>query len=382
MFTVELFLQTLIAGVIIGVLYALMALGITFIYSIVKMINWAMGEFYMIGGYLQYLLIVEWLGADLWWVAAPLSALWVFLLGYRLEPLLIKPMFTTAVERKDDYAIVVTIALLLMLRNLAAALGGPYQRTPGSNLPTVMLGPLPESGARFAAFLCALAAIALFYLLLKKTWLGLALRAAAQSRIGAQTAGVDVFRLDQIAFGIGVGLAGLAGALLAPVFMVFPTSGVVTTVKGFEIIVIGGLGSIPGALIAGVLLGVVESLGASFISAPYQNVYGFLLVVLVLLVRPTGLFGAAVGPCRARAARNPRSHQTFRRSACHRRGRPRDRARRNPRPDRAERRRQDHAGQSHRRPLPARRRRHPARRAVARRAQAARDRAARPRAQL
>jgi branched-chain amino acid transport system permease protein len=294
MFSAELFTQTLIAGVIIGVLYALMALGITFIYSIVKMINWSMGEFYMIGGYLQYLLIVEWLGADFWWVAAPLSALGVFLLGYLLEPVLIKPMFTTAVERKDDYAIVVTIALLLMLRNLAAALGGPYQRTPGSNLPTVMLGPLPESGARFAAFLCALAAIALFYLLLKTTWLGLALRAAAQSRIGAQTAGVDVFRLDQIAFGIGVGLAGLAGALLAPVFMVFPTSGVVTTVKGFEIIVIGGLGSIPGALIAGVLLGVVESLGASFISAPYQNVYGFLLVVLVLLVRPTGLFGERV----------------------------------------------------------------------------------------
>jgi len=162
---------------------------------------------------------------------------------------------------------------------------------PGSNLPAVMLGPLPESGARFAAFLCALAAIALFYLLLKKTWLGLALRAAAQSRVGAQTAGVDVLRLDQIAFGIGVGLAGLAGAVLAPVFMVFPTSGVVTTVKGFEIIVIGGLGSIPGALIAGVLLGVVESLGAGFVSAPYQNAYGFLLVVLVLLVRPTGLFG-------------------------------------------------------------------------------------------
>jgi branched-chain amino acid transport system permease protein len=243
----------------------------------------AMGEFYMIGGYLQYLLIVEWLGADLWWIAALLSAFGVFALGCLLETLLIKPMFTTAIERKDDYAIVVTIALLFMLRNLAAALGGPYQRTPGSNLPNVMLGPLPESGARLAAFLCALVAIALFYLLLKKTWLGLAFRAAAQSRVGAQTAGVDVFRLDQITFGIGVGLAGLAGAILAPVFMVFPTSGVVT--------MIGGLGSIPGALVAGVLLGVVESLGAAFVSAPYQNAYGFLLVILVLLVRPTGLFG-------------------------------------------------------------------------------------------
>src|SRR5262245_7061569 len=215
-FSTELLAQTLIAGVMIGVLYALMALGITFIYSIVKMINWSMGEFYMIGSYVQYLLVVEWLGPDLWWVAAPLSALGVFVLGYLLEPLLIKPMFTQGIERRDDYATVVTIALLLLFRNLATALGGPYQRTPGSNLPTVMLGPLPESGARLAAFLCALLAIAAFYLLLKRTWLGLALRAAGQSRVGEQTAGVDVFRMGRGAFGVGGVLAGIAGALLAP----------------------------------------------------------------------------------------------------------------------------------------------------------------------
>jgi len=290
-FTPELFAQTLIAGVMIGVIYALMALGITFIYSIVKMINWAMGEFYMIGSFVQYVLVVFWLGPDLWWVAVPLAALTVFVVGALIEPILIKPMFVQGIERKDDYATVITIALLLLLRNLATALGGPYQRNPGSNLPTVMIGPLPESGARLAAFLCALLALALFYVLLKKTWLGLALRAAAQSRIGVQTAGIDILRLDQVAFGIGVALAAIAGALLAPVFFVFPTNGVVTTVKGFEIIVIGGLGSIPGALVAGLLLGVVEALGTAFISSPYQNAYGFALVLLVLLIRPTGLFG-------------------------------------------------------------------------------------------
>ncbi|HTZ77604.1 MAG TPA: branched-chain amino acid ABC transporter permease [Stellaceae bacterium] len=291
MFSTELFVQTLLAGIMIGVLYALMALGITFIYSIVKMINWAMGEFYMIGSYLQYLLVAFWLGPDLWWLALPISAAGVFLLGALLEPVLIKPMFRQALERKDEYATVVTIALLLLLRNLATGLAGPNQYSPGSNLPTVMVGPLPVAGSRMAAFLCALAALAIFYFVLKRTWYGLALRAAAQSRVGAQTAGVDILRLDQIAFGIGVALAGVAGALLAPVFLVFPTNGIVTTVKGFEIIVIGGLGSIPGALIAGVLLGVVESLGAAFISSPYQNIYGFLLVLLVLLIKPTGLFG-------------------------------------------------------------------------------------------
>ena len=291
MFTPELFAQALIAGVVIGVIYALMALGITFIYSIVKMINWSMGEFYMIGSYAQYFIVVYVLGPDLWYVAAVLSAAAVFLAGWLIEPILIKPMFTGGIERRDDYATVVTIALLLLLRNLATALSGPYQRTPGTNLPSVMLGPLPESGARFAAFLCALAAIALFYLLLKRSWLGLALRAASQSRVGAQTSGVDVLSLDRIAFGIGVGLAGLAGALLAPVFMVYPTDGVVTTTKGFEIIVIGGLGSNSGCADRRGRARHRESLGATFIASAYQNAYGFVLLLLVFALRPSGLFG-------------------------------------------------------------------------------------------
>jgi branched-chain amino acid transport system permease protein len=150
---------------------------------------------------------------------------------------------------------------------------------------------LPESGARLAAAVCGLAVMALFYVLLKTTWLGLAMRAAAQSRFGVQTAGVDIFRMDRIAFGIGVALAGLAGALLAPVFLVYPTNGIVTTTKGFEIIVIGGLGSILGSVVGGVLLGVIEALGSVFVSSAYKDLYGFLLLIALLVFRPTGLFG-------------------------------------------------------------------------------------------
>ncbi|MBV8150903.1 MAG: branched-chain amino acid ABC transporter permease [Candidatus Eremiobacteraeota bacterium] len=275
----------------IGVLYALMALGITFIYSIVRLINWAMGGFYMVGSYLQFILVSQVFGVDRWWIAVPLTVLSVFGLGVVLEPILIRPMFSGNVERKDEYATVVTIALLLFMTAVAAGIGGPYQRTPGSNLPTVTLGPLPVSGARFAAFVVALIALALFYAFIRTTWLGTALRAAADSRIGVQTAGVDLQRLDRFAFGAGVALAALAGALLAPVFLVYPTDGAMTTVKGFEIIIIGGLGSIPGALVGGVLLGVVESLGTVMIAPQYQNAYGFLLVLIVLLIRPVGLFG-------------------------------------------------------------------------------------------
>jgi branched-chain amino acid transport system permease protein len=257
----------------------------------VKTINWAMGEFYMIGSYIQFVAVHFLLGPNWWWLAAILAAAGTFLLGLILEPILIKPMYARPLQRRDDYATVVTIALLLLLRNLAVALGGPNQYRPESNLPVVWIGPLPQEGARVAACLFAVLALAVFWLVIKKTWVGLALRAAAQNRVAVQTAGVDVYRLDAVAFAIGVALAGFAGALLAPLFMVFPTNGAVTTVKGFEIIVIGGLGSIPGALVGGVLLGLIESLGAAFISSPYQNVYGFLLVILILIIKPNGLFG-------------------------------------------------------------------------------------------
>jgi len=291
MFSTELVGQTAISGVMLGVLYALMALGITFIYSIMRMINWAMGEFYMVGSYLQYMLVALVLGPALWWLAIPIAAAGVFAMGIVVQWGLLKPIFKKPPEARDDYATVVTLALLLFLRSVATGLSGPNQYSPGSTLPIIMVGPMPLAGARVAAFVFALAALALFYVVLRYTWYGLALRATSQSRVGVQTAGIDVLSVDRIAFGIGVALAGLAGALLAPVFLVYPTNGLITTVKGFEIVVIGGLGSIPGALIAGVLLGLIESFGAAFIDSSYQNIYGFALVLAILAIRPTGLFG-------------------------------------------------------------------------------------------
>ncbi|MBV8391780.1 MAG: branched-chain amino acid ABC transporter permease [Alphaproteobacteria bacterium] len=291
MFSTELVVQTLISGIMIGVLYALMALGITFIYSIMRMVNWAMGEFYMIGSYLQHALVAFLLGPELWWLAILISMAGVFAFGLVVQWGLLKPIFRKPPEARDDYATVVTLALLLFLRSVATGVFGPNQFTPGSTLPIVMVGPMPLAGARVAAFLFALAALALFYIVLRYTWYGLALRATSQSRIGVQTAGIDVLSVDRLAFGIGVALAGLAGALLAPVFLVYPTNGLITTVKGFEIVVIGGLGSIPGALVAGVLLGLIESFGAAFVDSAYQNIYGFILVLAILLLRPTGLFG-------------------------------------------------------------------------------------------
>jgi branched-chain amino acid transport system permease protein len=185
-----------------------------------------------------------------------------------------------------------TIALAILARGVAQILAGPFERTPGSNMPSFQIGPLPVAGDRVAACVGGLLALAVFWFVIKRTWVGLALRAAAQSRAGVQTAGVDILRLDQIAFGIGVALAAVAGALLASVYLVYPLDGAVTTTKGFEVVIIGGLGSIPGAIVGGIAVGLAEALGSALVATNYQNAYGFVLVLVILLLRPrTGLFG-------------------------------------------------------------------------------------------
>ncbi|HEX9477173.1 MAG TPA: branched-chain amino acid ABC transporter permease [Methylomirabilota bacterium] len=283
--------QYLLSGLVIGVIYSLMALGITFIYSIMKMINWSMGEFYMIGSYVQYFLLASVLGWDRWYLALPLAMASVFLLGVVVQRFLLRPMYVGGVERRDEYATVMTIALMVLFRNLAIVLGGPNQYAPRDYAKPTMLLTLPLSGNRFVALVGALVLLALFYLLVTRTWVGRALRGAAQNRIGIQTAGIDVLRLDMLAFGVGVAMAAAAGALLAPDFLVYPENGAISTFKGFEIIVIGGLGSILGSVVGGVLLGVIEALGSVFISPAYKDLYGFLLLIALLALRPNGLFG-------------------------------------------------------------------------------------------
>jgi branched-chain amino acid transport system permease protein len=286
--------QYVLAGLVIGCIYCLMAVGITFIYSVVRMINWAMGEFYMIGGYAQYLLIESWLGPQRWYLAVPLAAGSVALLGMAVQRVLLRPMFTGTLERLDEYATIVTIALTVLFRNLAIVIFGPYQFSPPDYAAPIQLGPLPLNGSRFVAFAGAVVLLGLFAVVVRRTWFGLALRGVAQNRLGAVTAGVDLGRIDMLAFGIGVGLAGAAGALLAPVFLVYPESGALSTVKGFEIIVIGGLGSIPGSIVGGLLLGLVESLGSVLLSPSFRDVYGFGALLLILALRPTGLWGERV----------------------------------------------------------------------------------------
>jgi branched-chain amino acid transport system permease protein len=281
----------LIAGFIMGILYCLMALGINFIYGIMKVINWSMGEFFMIGTYVQYLLITHFIGVRYWYVGVVVSAVCVFFLGVLIQYVLIKPMFIGIIEEKMEYATIVTISLAIFFRNLAVAIGGPYIYTPPDYAGPTQLGTLPLSGNRLVALIGALVLLGLFYWFIKNTWLGKAFQAVAQNRSGVQTAGIDVLKFDMLAFGIGTALAAAGGALLAPIFLVHPLCGLIPTVRGFEIIVIAGLGSIPGVLIASLSLGIAESMGSAFINPSYLDIYGFVLLIIVLLIKPFGLFG-------------------------------------------------------------------------------------------
>jgi branched-chain amino acid transport system permease protein len=291
--TPGLFAQVVVVGVMMGALYALMAIGITFIASIMKMINWSMGEFYMIGSYIQFELISRLLGPGLWYVAAPLAMLGVFMLGIVLQRVLLAPMFKYGEAYRFEYATIITIALSVFLQNVAIVAAGPYQWAPREYLPPIILPDLGISlnGSRLAAATGAALILVAFYVFIKRTMLGLSFLGTAQNRLGAQTAGIRLPRVDMVGFGIGVAMAAAAGALLAPVFLVYPANGATSTVKGFEIIVIGGLGSLPGAVIAAFGLALVESFGSVFISPAYQDLYGFVFLIAFLLFRPQGLFG-------------------------------------------------------------------------------------------
>ena len=287
----HLFSQFLIAGLIMGILYCLMALGINFIYGIMKVINWSMGEFFMIGTYVQYLLITYFIGVRYWYIGVIISAISVFFLGSFIQHILIKPMFVGIIEEKMEYATIVTISMAIFFRNVAVAIGGPYIYTPPDYASPTHIGPLPLSGNRFVALIGAVILLALFYYFMKNTWIGKAFQGVAQNRSGVQTAGINVLKFDMIAFGIGTALAAAGGALLAPIFLVHPLCGLVPTVRGFEIIVIAGLGSVPGVLVAALSLGLAESLGSVFINPSFLDIYGFVLLIIVLLIKPFGLFG-------------------------------------------------------------------------------------------
>lgn len=284
----------LINGLIIGMFYALMAVGLTLIFGILKVVNFAHGEFYMVGTY-AYTLVALKLGVDPW-LALPLAAGAGAIVGSLTERLLMRPLYagyTSWGMLKDEYAVVVTFALSLLLVNLVDKVVGPYsQRGPALvDITRMALGPIMLSGQKLIATGVAAATIVALALFIRYSYWGRQIQAVAQNRLGASLAGIDTARASNIVFTLSGALAGLSGALLAPIINASPDVGSFPAIKSYVIVVLGGMGSIPGSIAASLILGVLEGFGAVYISYDYRDTFGLVILMLVLLVRPQGLFG-------------------------------------------------------------------------------------------
>ncbi|HEY2611926.1 MAG TPA: branched-chain amino acid ABC transporter permease [Reyranella sp.] len=282
-------------GLVIGVIYALIAVGVTLIFSILKIVNFAHGDLYMLGGYFAYYVITL-------FGIPPLPAMFVsiaalFVLAIVLERTLLTPLYSDATERKDEYGLIVTFGLAFFLRNIAVIAFGPFPLKPPSFIPGVQrIGNLILTNDRLFAGAVGISLIlALLYFMHLTIW-GQALDAVSQSRDSAAIVGINARRFNSFAFGIGAALAAAAGALVAPIFSLAPDMGVLPNIHAYVIVILGGMGSVIGSILAGVVLGESENLFTAFFPDPtralaYTNAFGVLVLMIVLIFRPQGFFG-------------------------------------------------------------------------------------------
>jgi branched-chain amino acid transport system permease protein len=282
-------------GAGVGVIYALIAVGVTLIFSILKIVNFAHGDLYMLGGYCAYY-VIEYLGVP------PLGAMVVsmaalFVGAIVLERLMLTPLYSDATERKDEYGLIVTFGLAYFLRNSAVIAFGPFPLKPPSFIPGVQRwGNLIVTNDRLVAAGIGILLIAALLYFMKRTIWGQALDAVSQSRDSAAIVGINARRFNSFAFGIGAALAAAAGALVAPIFSLAPDMGVLPNIHAYVIVILGGMGSVSGSIIAGILLGESENLFTAFFPDPtrafaYTNAFGVLVLMVFLIFRPQGLFG-------------------------------------------------------------------------------------------
>jgi branched-chain amino acid transport system permease protein len=276
-----------------GGVYGLIALGLTLIFGIMRIINFAHGALLMLSmlvgywvwlatGLNPYLLIV---------VVAPI----MFGVGYVLQRGLIKPVLDSEKDVREPTSILLlTAGLAVVLENLALMVfGADYVMAKTSfSTSTVALGPVTVSAARFYALILTLFIAAIFFAVMKYTELGRTLRATGQDRNTASLMGINVANTYAIAFGLGTALLAVAGLAMLPFYYVHPTVGQVFMTKAFIVVVLGGLGSIPGALVGGIIIGLIESIGAQYMTATLTLVLIYAVFLVILFIKPSGLFGS------------------------------------------------------------------------------------------
>jgi branched-chain amino acid transport system permease protein len=284
-----LYVQAVVNGLLVGGVYSLMALGLSLIFGVMRVINFAHGDMMVWGMYLSYWLFVA-AGVDPY-LSILVTGSAIFLLGAAVQ----KGLVNRILDAPHEMQILLMLGVALVLENVALMVWGPDPRRVSTTyaLSTFWLGPIVFDLPRVATFGLALALALGLYLFLKKTDLGRMIRAASDNQIGALLVGTDILKVFTLTFGIGAACVGAAGSLMTPFLPFSPSTGLFFTVTSFNIVIIGGMGSFVGAFVGGLLVGVSESLGAVILVPSLKEIVSFVLLVLILLFRPQGLLGGS-----------------------------------------------------------------------------------------
>lgn len=282
-------LQHLVNALILGGTYALLGIGLTLIFGIMRIVNFTHGELYSFGAYAIFFAETS-LGMN-FFLALALAVVAGCVLGALIEIVLLRPMQDADI----DTTMLLMIGAWIVMQNAELMYWGGVSKSVATPFPDqpLVIGPVSLSWLRLFTIAMALALIVGTYVLINRTKLGKAMRATFQDRDTAALMGVNIRGIYTATFTIGSGLAAAAGALLGPVFLVTPSMGDLAALKAFAIVILGGMGNITGAALGGFILAFVEEIGAGYISSGYRDAMGFLIIILVLLIKPTGLFARA-----------------------------------------------------------------------------------------
>jgi branched-chain amino acid transport system permease protein len=282
-------LQHLLNGLLLGATYSLLGIGLTLVFGLMNVVNFAHGEFYTFGAYAAFAALA--LASVHFFVAIPLAILAGAFAGAVCERVLLRPLRAQSI----DTVMLVMIGLWIAMQNAELLGWGGVAKSVPTPFPTqpVVLGAVSVAPLRIFVFVVSGLLILGAHLLLSRTKLGRAMRATFQDRETAALMGVSIERIHTVTFAFGAGLAAAAGALLGPVFLLYPSMGDLASLKAFSVVILGGLGNFGGAALGGLVLGIAEELGAGYISSGYRDAVGFLMIVAVLLLRPSGLFARA-----------------------------------------------------------------------------------------
>jgi branched-chain amino acid transport system permease protein len=279
--------QAIAKGLLTGMVYGLMALGLSVIFGVMRVVNFAHGEMMVVGMYLAWMGF-EYLGVSPL-LSLPAIAILFFFAGYALQRSLISPF----IGRPEHQQFLLLLAVAILLVNASLAIAGPDSRGVqlDSQFDSYELGPLVFDAVRLHAAIAAVAIAGLLWLFFTRTRTGKSIRAAADNNMGALVVGLDVRRLYAFTFGVGAACVGAAGALMITIIPVTPFLAGEYTLLAFVIVIVGGLGSMTGALMGGLLIGVSEAVAGLLLQPSLKSMFSFGLLILVLLIRPQGLFG-------------------------------------------------------------------------------------------